>query len=78
MKEWADARRVAAEKPAFNERELSIVSMIAAGVDNYAIAERMNLTFHTVKFRIGKMLEKTGESNRAGLVRYAEERFLIE
>ncbi|QSE80311.1 response regulator transcription factor [Rhodococcus koreensis] len=78
LKEWVDARRVTTEKPAFSERELSIVTMIAAGLDNYAIAERMNLTFHTVKFHIGKMLKKTGESNRAGLVRYAKERFLLE
>lgn len=78
LKEWMDARRQPVDAPVFNEQELLIVSMIADGLDNYAIAEHMNLSFHTVKFHIGKMLKRTGEPNRAGLVRFAKERFLIE
>ena len=52
--------------------------MIADGPDNYAIAERMSISFHVVKFHIGKLLKRTGESNRAGLVRFAKERFIID
>ncbi|MGC0367123.1 two-component system response regulator NreC [Rhodococcus sp. 27YEA15] len=77
LKEWVDSRRVPAGV-SFNDQELLIVSMISDGMDNYAIAERMNLSFHTVKFHIGKLLKRTGENNRAGLVRFAKDRFLIE
>lgn len=78
LKEWIDARRTPVDTPVFNDQELLILSMIADGLDNYAIGEHMNLSFHTVKFHIGKMLKRTGEPNRAGLVRFAKEKFLID
>jgi DNA-binding NarL/FixJ family response regulator len=78
LKEWVDSRRARTKAPDFNDQEILIVSMIADGLDNYAISERLHLSFHTVKFHIGKMLKRTGESNRAGLVRFAKEKFLID
>jgi DNA-binding NarL/FixJ family response regulator len=78
MKEWVDSRRNRTKAPDFNDQEIQIISMIADGLDNYAISERLHLSFHTVKFHIGKMLKRTGESNRAGLVRFAKEKFLID
>jgi DNA-binding NarL/FixJ family response regulator len=78
LKEWVDSRRARTKAPDFNDQEILIVSMIADGLDNYVISERLHLSFHTVKFHIGKMLKRTGESNRAGLVRFAKEKFLID
>lgn len=78
LKEWVDSRRARTKAQDFNDQEIEIISMIADGLDNYAISERLHLSFHTVKFHIGKMLKRTGEPNRAGLVRFAKERFLIE
>lgn len=78
LKEWVDSRRARTKSQDFNDQEIEIISMIADGLDNYAISERLHLSFHTVKFHIGKMLKRTGESNRAGLVRFAKEKFLID
>lgn len=78
LREWVATRRRHAQDPISNECELAIVSLIADGPDNYAIAERMSISFHVVKFHIGKLLKRTGESNRAGLVRFAKERFIID
>lgn len=57
----------------FNDRELEIIALIAEGLDNFQIADRLNVTSHTVKFHIAKALRKSGETNRAGLVRRASE-----
>lgn len=78
LKEWVDSVRTRSKAPTFNDQEIQIITMIAAGFDNFAIAERLHLSFHTVKFHIGKMLKRSGEPNRAGLVRFAKEKFLIE
>ncbi|MFK0005066.1 response regulator [Paenarthrobacter sp. NPDC090522] len=78
MKEWVDSQRERSKFRNLNEQEIQIISMIAEGLDNYAISERLHLSFHTIKFHIGKMLKSTGETNRAGLVRFAKEKFLID
>jgi DNA-binding NarL/FixJ family response regulator len=78
LKEWVESRRNRTKALDFNDQEIQIISMIADGLDNYAISERLHLSFHTVKFHIGKMLKRAGESNRAGLVRFAKEKFLID
>ncbi|MGA4670800.1 response regulator [Propionibacteriaceae bacterium Y1923] len=78
LKEWMDFRRRLDERPTLTSQELDLVRLIAEGLDNHQIAEAHHLSFHTVKFHIGKMLKKTGETNRAGLVRWATERHLLD
>jgi two-component system, NarL family, response regulator DevR len=78
LAEWAAAQGRGAAAVQFSDQERIILSYIASGLDNHEIAEQMHLSFHTVKFHIGKMLRRTEESNRAGLVRYAKEHFLLD
>ena len=69
-RQWKSAR-ARARSTIFPERELEIIALIAEGLDNFAIAERLHISHHTVKFHIGKALTRTGEATRAGLVRVA-------
>lgn len=78
LREWINTRRDRNSNNIFSDQELAIVRMIAEGLDNHDIAARTHLSFHTVKFHIGKMLKRTREPNRAGLVRFAKENYLID
>ncbi|OZC83485.1 hypothetical protein CH282_16185 [Rhodococcus sp. 06-418-1B] len=78
MTAWIASHQRRSDIPFFSEQERRIVALIADGLDNFEVAEAMHVSFHTVKFHIGKLLKRTGESNRAGLVRYAKEQFLLE
>lgn len=60
-----------------DRRQIQILASIADGKDNYQIAEELTVSYHTVKFHISKMLKMSGETNRAGLVRFGKENFLI-
>lgn len=60
-----------------DQRQLQILECIADGKDNYQISEELTVSYHTVKFHISKMLKMSGEINRAGLVRFGKENFII-
>jgi two-component system response regulator DevR len=70
-------RRGAAQHPALSERELRIVRLIAEGEDNWAIAEKLDLSVHMIKFHIGALLKRYGVKRRAELVRVLMERQLL-
>ena len=54
-----------------SDRELEIIRYICEGYTNEQIAEKVNLSYDTVKWHRSNMLSKTGSSNTAGLVMYA-------
>ncbi len=54
-----------------SERELEIVSLIADGLTNQQIADRLEIKKRTVDNHISNILSKTRTDNRVSLVRWA-------
>jgi DNA-binding NarL/FixJ family response regulator len=49
-------------------RELEVLELLAAGLSNKEIAERLRVSFHTVKFHVNSILGKLGASSRTEVV----------
>ena len=56
------------------EREEGLIRLIAAGLHNKAIAERLVLSPYTVRDEISSLLHKLGLESRVELVRWWYER----
>jgi DNA-binding NarL/FixJ family response regulator len=67
----ADAVRV------LTPREVEVVKMVATGMRNKQIAERLNITEGTVKIHLHSIYQKLGVSGRVELSIYAREKSLI-
>jgi DNA-binding NarL/FixJ family response regulator len=63
----ACARGVAGTDP-LTSRELDILTMMAEGMGNRAIAQRLGISTHTVKFHIGSILDKLDARSRTDAV----------
>jgi len=61
----------------FTRRELEIVRMVAEGLRNKVIAERLGVTEGTVKIHLHNIFEKVGVESRLELVLYAQTTGLI-
>lgn len=60
------------------ERELSILKLVAEGLSNLDIANRLFVTEQTVKFHLSNIYRKLGVANRTEATRYAYRAKLIE
>jgi two-component system, NarL family, response regulator YdfI len=49
-------------------RELEVLGMLAEGLGNHQIADRLGLSDHTIKFHISSILDKLGASTRTEAV----------
>jgi DNA-binding NarL/FixJ family response regulator len=58
-------------------REIEIVRMVATGLRNKEIADRLGIAEGTVKIHLHSIYEKTGVSGRVELTNYARERGLL-
>ena len=56
---------------ALSERELQIVELVASGLTNQEIAEKLEISKRTVDNHISNILTKTATGNRVALVRWA-------
>lgn len=56
---------------ALSERELQIVELVAAGLTNQDIAEKLEISKRTVDNHISNILTKTATGNRVELTRWA-------
>ena len=69
------------EGPAFQEpltpREIQVLELLAEGLANKAIAERLGISDQTVKFHIASISGKLGAANRTDALRRAVRRGLI-
>lgn len=60
------------------EREVEIVYLLAEGLSNKSIAERLSLSENTIKYHLKKMLQKLNVQNRTEVVTYAIRNNLID
>lgn len=54
-----------------SERELQIIELVAAGLTNQDIAQKLEISKRTVDNHISNILNKTATDNRVALVRWA-------
>jgi NarL family two-component system response regulator LiaR len=78
----ADLIQAAAPSPRLgedlNERERQVLALLAQGLSNKEIAERLFLSLATVKYHVRLLLSKLGASSRAEAVALAWQHNLIE
>lgn len=63
--------QTAAQASGLTERELSILKLVAEGLSNLEIANRLFVTEQTVKFHLSNIYRKLGVANRTEATRYA-------
>jgi DNA-binding NarL/FixJ family response regulator len=54
-----------------SERELQVLELVAAGLTNQEISEKLDISKRTVDNHISNILSKTSTDNRVALVRWA-------
>lgn len=60
-----------------SERELEVLRLVATGLPNKAIAKRLDISEHTVKFHVGSILSKLDAVSRTDAVTRAARRGLL-
>src|SRR5581483_11377382 len=68
----------AAKAAGLTERELAILTALARGMSNAAIAKQLWVAQQTVKFHLTNIYRKLGVANRTEAARYAYQQGLIE
>lgn len=66
-----------AEPSVLSAREHEVLELVADGLSNKLIAERLGVTDHTVKFHVRSLLDKLGADTRADAVARAARRGLL-
>ncbi len=62
----------------FSDRELEILKLVCENLSNEQIAEKINLSYDTVKWHRANILSKTGCKNAVGLLLYSVKNKIIE
>ena len=62
---------------ALTAREVQVLELLAEGLPNKAIAERLRISDQTVKFHVSSIAGKLGAANRTDAVRLAVRRGLL-
>jgi DNA-binding CsgD family transcriptional regulator len=57
--------------PSLSDREIQIIELIATGLNNLQIAEKLDISKRTVDNHISNIFDKTQTKNRVALVRWA-------
>ncbi len=75
LSEWVErvARLGLGAGNAFTRSEQRVLEAVREELSNKEIARRLGVTEATVKFHVGKLLKKTGASDRRELARFASE-----
>jgi len=79
-RELAQGRGVDADigfAEALTPREIQVLELLAEGLPNKAIADRLHISDQTVKFHVSSISGKLGAANRTDAVRRAVRRGLI-
>ena len=56
---------------ALSAREMEIIDLVADGLTNQEIAEKLTISKRTVDNHVSNMFTKTGSKNRVGLLNWA-------
>ena len=56
-----------ADSTDFTERELEVLRLLAEGLSDKEIAEKLNKSLNTVRYHVGNLISKTGASSRTEL-----------
>ena len=72
-----DSSDAADRQEPLTPRELDVLGLIAEGLPNKAIAERLAISDQTVKFHVAAIIGKLGAMNRTDAVRIALGRGLV-
>ena len=67
----------ATERPQLTPRELDVIAAMADGASNKAIARRLGISFHTVKFHVAAVLAKLDADTRTEAVAKAAQLGLV-
>jgi len=67
----------AQERPQLTPRELDVIAAMADGASNKAIARRLGISFHTVKFHVAAVLAKLDADTRTEAVAKAAQLGLV-
>jgi DNA-binding CsgD family transcriptional regulator len=59
-------------------RELEVLTLLAEGMSNKAIARRLGISVHTAKFHVGALLDKLDAVGRTDAVAHAARRGVIQ
>ncbi len=74
----ARPERVPSEKHGLTNREVEILQLVAEGLTNTKVAQRLFVTEQTVKFHLSNTYRKLGLSNRTEASRWAQMHGLLE
>ena len=58
-------------------RELEVLTLLAVGLSNKAIARRLGISVHTAKFHVGALIDKLDAVGRTDAVAHAARRGVI-
>ena len=58
-------------------RELEVLTLLAEGMSNKAIARRLGISVHTAKFHVGALIDKLDAVGRTDVVAHAARRGVI-
>lgn len=61
-----------------SDREIEVLKLVCESLTNEQIAQKLNISYDTVKWHRANLLSKTGCTNSAGLVLYAIKNKFIE
>lgn len=59
--------------PPLTDREREVLSLLADGMSNGEIAQRLGIGVTTIKTHVGNLMAKTGTDNRVRLAMFAAE-----
>lgn len=71
------AGRIAGEVASITDREREVLALLATGLPNKAIARRLDISEHTVKFHVGSLLSKLDAQSRTEAVTIAARQGLL-
>jgi DNA-binding NarL/FixJ family response regulator len=77
LQEFQLAKRSEGQHPRLTERETSILKLVASGVSNKEIADRLFISEHTVKNHMKNIMQKLHLENRVQLTKFAFESGLV-
>jgi len=77
LPEPASPRVLPASPEALTPREIEVLAMLAEGLGNKAIARRLGISEHTVKFHVGSIFSKLNASSRTEAVALGARQGLI-